>query len=178
MEREDIGNVPCLVFTGLSDKEAAETFLRINMTRRALNTSQLQHGELFAEKDLAVRANNAEQFFLRNSIGFESLTALRSCLRSQPRASNTVIELLPGFAVDRQVTGRVFKALVKLEELLTKTRTSLAESKNLKKLQKGFGNLDRVLCAVLPSKGPGRNKTPENAMTVARSLGIRLQKAE
>jgi hypothetical protein len=132
---------------------------------------------LFAEKDLAIRTDNAEQFFLRNSIGFESQTALRACLHKQPNASNTVIELLTHFAVDRQVTGRVFKALVKLEELMTKAGASLAETKNLKKLQKGFAGLDRVLCAALPPKGPGRNRTPENAMAIARSLGIRLPKA-
>jgi hypothetical protein len=82
------------------------------------------------------------------------------------------------FAAQWHVTGRVFKAIVKLEELLNKQHQTLATPAAIKKLQSGFGNLDRILCAVIPPRGPGRDRSIHNAAIVARALKIRLAKSE
>jgi hypothetical protein len=102
MHRADIGNVPCMVFSDLSDKEACDTFLRINLNRRKLTTPQQQHGELFAGHDLAIRADAAEKLFAQYGIGFDSLNHLRACLRSQGKAADTLIKIMPEFATQRE----------------------------------------------------------------------------
>jgi hypothetical protein len=177
MAREDINNLPCLLFTGLTDQEACDTFLRINLNRRKLSTVQQQHGELFAGHDLAVRANAAETLFTEHKIGFDSLGALRSCLKSAPQAANIIVSLTPQFAVDRHITSRVFKALVKLETILNKSNLSLSRKNSIAKLATGFAGLDRVLSSVLPVRSAG-NRAVQNAYVIARALKIRLPRPE
>jgi hypothetical protein len=176
MARNDIGNLPCLLFKGLTDTEACDTFLRINLNRRKLSTVQQQHGELFAGHDLATRANAAEVLFTEHKIGFDSLGALRSCLKSAPQAASTVVNLTPHFAVDRHITSRVFKALVKLETILNKSNHTLNKKNSISKLASGFAGLDRVLSSVLPARSG--NRVVQNAYVLARALKIRLPKTE
>ena len=79
--RGDITHVNCMVYTGLTDKQEADTFLRINMNRRRLRTEQQQKSEFYAGHKLAVVVDGILNWFLTERVGFDSLKVLRSCLR-------------------------------------------------------------------------------------------------
>jgi hypothetical protein len=175
MAREDINNLPCLLFKGLSDEEACDTFLRINLNRRKLSTVQQQHGELFSGHDLAVRTDAAETLFREHSVSFDSLSALRTALRSAPHSAEIVINLAPQFARERHISSRVFKALVKLQTMLERGGDTLGTKLSTAKLIAGFAGLDRMLCAIIP-QAVGRNRVNENAQIIARALKIRIPK--
>ena len=52
LKRQDISEVACIVFSGLTEKQEADVFLRVNCNRRRLQTEQQHHAELFSEHDL------------------------------------------------------------------------------------------------------------------------------
>jgi hypothetical protein len=176
MMRTDITDLPCMVYTGMTEEEAAKTFLRINMNRRRLQIDQQQKSELIAREELALAAEKTLQSFRNNRIGFDSLSALRSSLKSTPDATQTIIEMTPKFAIDKHLTSRVFKGLVWLESELRKQEETLNKKSTIRKLQDRFGMLDAFIGGAIPSRTPGDKKTCGSA--IARALKIRLPRMD
>jgi hypothetical protein len=170
--RGDVESAPCIVYTGLTDKEAAKTFLRINMMRRRLQTAQLQKSELYAGQELAVLTEKLLAAMADARIGFDSLTMLRHALRSERSATLAIVQLAPEFAADKHMTGRVFKGLVTLEAMMNKKGNTL--TRRVRKLRDEFGRLDTAVCATIQDRGRGKSGDKTTCATaIANLLKIR-----
>jgi hypothetical protein len=172
MMRVDISTVPCIVFEGLADKEAAQTFLRINLTRRKLNTHEQQHGEFYAGKELAIMADRTIRDFASNRIGFDSLNVLRSGLRQHHAETLTIIKIILSIAADKYLTARVFKGLIWLETELQKHDMTIDKRNLIRKLREDFGQLDTYISGAIPQRSGGDKKICGQA--IARRLHVKI----
>jgi hypothetical protein len=173
-QRKDIKTVPCLVFSGLTDKQEADVFLRINQNRRRLRIDQQHHAELFSDHTLAVQAQMLIDELRCANIGFDSLATMRAAVRSQPGAAAAVVHILTTAARDKHVTARVMKGLVSLEAHLVKEGRTLFIKRTMAKVMTEFGKFDAVLNALVEPRKRGDPKT--FARAIARTLHIKSPK--
>jgi hypothetical protein len=170
--RPDFTELPCIVFTGLSEEEEAKVFLRINDNRRKLRVDQLQKSELFAGMPVAIAADKAVNWFLEHGVSFDATAVLRSGMKKAPAATKKVVEIVPLFAADKHLTARVFKGLLWLETELNKFDLTLARKPTLKKLRTEFNLLDTYVAGAIPPRTPGDKSVCGRA--IARKLRIRV----
>src|SRR5262245_56491941 len=155
LKRDDIIVVPCLVFSGLTEKQEADSFLRINLNRRRLRTAQQHHAEVYSEQELALVAQQYENYLADARVGWNGLQAMRGAVKSDQLATDVVVRLLMETATDKHVTTRVFKGLVRLERLLQQNDTTLYRPVVIKKMANGFGSLDIAVNAVVTPRSKG-----------------------
>lgn len=174
--RKDIKEVPCFVFTGLTRKQEADVFMRINQNRRKLQTEQLQHAEVFAGHALALKTEEILNRLAESRIAFDSLLTIRRYVKAAPAALETVIHILceEDVATDKHLNVRVMKGLVRLETMLSKNKETLYEEATIRKLKKKFGLLDTAVNAMVQPRMSG--DTGQFARAIARTLSIRLPK--
>jgi hypothetical protein len=172
--RKDITLVPCIVFSGLTDKEEGDVFLRVNCNRRKLQTDQQHHAELFSDHDLAVRSQMLLDKLNHSRIGFESLSTMRNSVRMHSAAIGTIVNILIQIAADKHVTARVMKGLVRLEVTLNKSDRTLDKRSTIKRMQEKFSSFDAVVNAMVRPRTIG--STVEMARALARTLHIQLPK--
>jgi hypothetical protein len=170
--RSDVPTVPCLVFSGLTDKQEADVFLRVNNNRRKLQTEQLHHAELFSEHELAMRSQDLLDRLQARRIGFDSLRTMRSCVKTNNTAIGTLIEILISIANDKYVTARVMKGLFRLEVVLNKRHMTLNRRNIIARMQREFGSFDAVVNAVVKPQSLG--STMDMARALARTLRIKF----
>lgn len=168
--RDDIDQVPCMLYVGLTHVEAADTFMRINMNRRRLNTVQQQQAGEFAGHSLETRVREVLDGFESNSIGFDSLNTLRACTKTAPEATRNVSKMAWEFAHDKFMTARVFKGLVGLEVKLNKKGHTLDTRPNRKKLLDKFGFFDAAIQGAIPQRSSGDRDTCATAIAKIMSL--------
>jgi hypothetical protein len=172
LKRSDIATVPCLVFSGLTDKQEADVFLRVNLNRRKLQTDQQHHAELFSENDLALRAQELLGRLERRSIGFVSLSTMRTCVRSNYTAIEVIVGILVQIAGGNHVSSRVMKGLFRLETVLNKHEKTLNRKGIINKMQEQFGSFDAVVNAMVKPRQMG--STVDMARALARTLKIKF----
>lgn len=172
--RKDIKEVPCYVFTGLTRKQEADVFMRINQNRRKLQTEQLQHAEVFAGHALALKAEEVLNRLTHSRVGFDSLSTIRRFVKSAPKPLDVVLNILcdEGVAVDKHVNVRVMKGLVRLEMMLNKNAGTLTNQATINKIRKRFGLLDTAVNAMVQPRMSGDPAL--FARAIARTLNIRL----
>ena len=173
--RDDIIMVPCMVYSGLTREQEADVFLSINQTRKRLGVEQLQHAQEFAGDELALRVADILSTLRQHRVDFSGLGALRRCVRSQPKATDTVIQLLHKCAPDLHVGVRVFKGLVYLEHAMNqKSGSSLNERTRLTKLKVKFGQLDAAVNAAFKTTNIRTSDPVMCARAIAGVLGVRF----
>jgi hypothetical protein len=172
LQREDIIVVPCMVYSGLTPKEEADVFLRVNLNRRRLRTEQQHHAELYSEEDIAIITQQYTDLLCDARVGWDGLTTMRSAVKKDLSACDTVVRILTKVAVDKHVTTRVMKGLVRLERLLQKEEQTLNRGPVVKKLAERFGHLDAVVNALVE---PRRQGDPNVfARALAKTLHIKF----
>lgn len=176
MMRKDIKEVPCYVFKGLTRKQEADIFMRINQNRRKLQTPQLQHAELFAGHSLAQKAEEIVNRLGDARVSFDSLSTIRRFAKSSPKELETVVSILcdESIAADKHVGVRVMKGLVRLEVILSKNGDTLAKTPLIKKIRKKFHYFDTAVNAMVQPRMVG--DTAAFARAIARTLNIRVPK--
>jgi hypothetical protein len=170
LKRSDITTVPCLVFSGLTEKEEADVFLRINNNRRRLQVEQLHHAELFSDHDLAIRSQRLIDRLRNHGIGFDSLSGMRYCVRSNMSAIDTVVMILTQTITDRHVTARVMKGLFTLEVTMRRQDKTLAKRSTMNRIANTFGTFDAVVNAVIKPRTAGHGA--DMAKALAKTLRI------
>lgn len=176
VQRADIDRVPCIVFSGLTDKEEADVFLRVNANRRRLQTDQQHHAELFSEHDLAVCSQNLIDRMRDRRVGFDSLSTIRSCVKRNRPAIDTVVNVLIQVAPDKYVTSRVMKALFRLEIVLEDDDRTLNKGTTISRMMTEFGQLDAIVLALAPPRQQG--DTLKMAEAIARRLHIKFPRTK
>lgn len=172
--RDDVNELPCLVFSGLTKEEEADVFLAINQNRRKLRVEQLQHSEVFAGRPHALRVDEIMQALKDDRIDFSALAALRSCVKRFPGDTTTIVKLLRLCAVDKHVGVRVFKGLVYLESQMQKHERTLFERTRIAKLKNKFGVLDTTVNAALGSQNIRSSDPLICARAIAAAIGIKF----
>lgn len=175
--RDDIDEVLCLVFGNLTKEQEADVFLIINQNRRKLLVEQLQHSEVFAGLPHAVRVQEILNGLQQYRIGFNALSALRSCVRRVPAETNAIEAILHAVAVDKHVGVRVFKGLVHLEVQLRKHGRSLNERSRITKLKNKFGMLDGTVNAALGAQATRSADPLICARAIALAIGIQFPRS-
>ena len=175
MLRDDITTVPCIVFSGLTEQQEADVFLRINLNRRKLRTAQQHHAELYSGDDLATTAQHFIDTLHAGRVGFDSLDTIRMAVKLEYVATRTVVEILLQVAVDKHVTARVWKGLVRLESLLNKDNSTLNRRPVIKKMLDRFGTFDAVVNVTVAPRSRGDQNNYARAL--AKTLHIRFPKA-
>jgi len=168
-QRQDIDTVPCIVFSGLTDKQEADVFLRVNLNRRKLRVNQQHHAELFSDHVLAVKTQQLIDRLSHARVGWDSLDTMRKCVRQNHSAVDTVTQILASVAVDKHVTARVMKGLVRLEIILVKEGRTLNRPPVIRKIYDRFGTFDAVVNVTVEPRRQG------DATIFARALARTLQ---
>lgn len=174
LKRDDINELPCIVFSGLTAEEEAEVFLRVNENRRKLQVWQLQHAEVAARRALAIKAQSYLDSLHTARVGMSGLGVLRRCIKSHDLATSTVVDLLLTSAVDHHVSARILTGLVTLEVFLNKEDKTLKRRPIILRLQHTFGLLETAVSAVVTTKRRTDSRTL--AQAVARTLKVRMPK--
>jgi hypothetical protein len=172
MMRDDIDDLPCLVFSGLTKEQEADVFLAINQNRRKLQIEQLHHSEVFAGRALALEAEKILLAFRDHRIDFNSLSALRGCVRRYPKPTGIVVEILIQCAMDKHLGMKVFKGLVFLEHHLNKHERTLRDRKRIKRLREKFGLLDTAVNAATSSQNVRSSDPLICARAIAREISV------
>lgn len=172
--RNDITTVPCIVFSGLTDKQESEVFLRVNVTRRKLQTEQQHHAELFSEWQLAITTERHIQDLRGNGITFDSLSTMRSCVKTDAVAIDTIKSILCSSASGKHLTSRVLKGLFRFEVVLKRNNKTLRRPKTIARMQQKFDHLDAAVNAVIKPRSTGN--ALDMARAVARTLNIPFPK--
>lgn len=170
--RQDIKLVRCLVFSGLTEKQEADVFLRINLNRRRLQTEQQQHAEEFSGEARAVRTRELLNQLEAARVGFDSMRTIRTALKVNRPAIETVIAILLQIATDKHVTARVMKGLYRLETMLNKQEKTLNKKVTIKRMHERFGTFDAVVNAMVKPRQYGN--MVDMARALARTLNIKL----
>jgi hypothetical protein len=171
-QRADIGSVPCIVYSGLTDKQEGEVFLRVNGNRRKLQTDQQHHAELFSDHDFARKTQDLIDALQHFHVGFDSLNTMRNCVKANYPAIQTIVSILTRIAHDRHITSRVMKGLFRLEMILNKHNKTLDKRGTIKRMQEQFGTFDAVVNAIIKPRTMG--STVEMARALARTLRIKF----
>jgi hypothetical protein len=170
--RKDIHTVPCLVYSGLTEKEEGDVFLRINNNRRKLRTEQLQKAEEYTGDERALQVRSHLNRLAEARVGFNGNGAMRHCVKSSNAATATLIEILVQVGNDRHVTARLMKGLVHLEAILNKVGKTLNRRPTIKRMQSQFGSFNDVVNAVVKPKTMG--SANDMARALARTLRIQF----
>jgi len=172
LRRADISAVPCIVFSGLTEKQEGDVFLRVNCNRRKLQTEQQHKAELFSSHYLAVSSQALINCLINSRVGFDSLSTMRNCVKANSASIKTIIDILIHIAVDKHVTARVMKSLFRLELVLNKHDKTLNRRPTIKRMQEQFGSFDNVVNAIAKPRTHGN--TMDMAKALARTLKIRF----
>jgi Family of unknown function (DUF6551) len=175
MQRDDITTVPCQVFSGLTAKQEADVFLRINMNRRRLRTEQQHHAELYSGDAGAIKAQEFMDMLSSARIAWQGTRAMRTLVKRDFQATATVIKILLQVAVDKHVTARVMQGLVRLESILAKQGSTLDRAPVIKKMQARFGQFDAVVMVTVEPRQRGDKNVFARAL--ARTLNIKFPRS-
>lgn len=170
--RKDIHTVPCLVYSGLTEKEEGDVFLRINNNRRKLRTEQLQKAEEYTGDERALQVRSHLDRLSEARVGFDSKGTIRTCVKSNNTATATLIEILVQVGNDRHVTARLMKGLVHLEAVLNKVGKTLNRRPTIKRMQSQFGSFNDVVNAMVKPRTMG--SANDMARALARTLRIQF----
>lgn len=172
-QRNDVMNIPCMVYSGLSAEEEADIFLRINNVRRRLRTEQLHKAELFTHAELAVLTQNHLDYLQQHRVGFDSMRTMRSCCKTSAEAAARVTTILSDVAKDKHLTARVMKGLFRLELMLNKDDRTLNRRATINRMREEFHSFDAVVNAMVKPRSLGN--TTDMARALARTLRIKLK---
>jgi hypothetical protein len=170
-QRNDIVEVPCVVFAGLTAKEEGDVFLRVNCNRRKLQTDQQHHAELYSDHDLAKHAQRLLDHLAHYRVGFDSLSTMRYCVRTNLEVSQTVVGLLVTVGIDKHVSARVMKAMFRLETVLNKNDRTLNRRPIVNRMQGVFHSFEHVVNSQVGPRQGGN--TVDMARALARTLKIK-----
>lgn len=176
-KRRDLNLLPCIVFSGLTDKEEGDVFLRVNCNRRRLQTEQQHHAELYSDHDLARRSQELIDKLDRGGIGFDSLGTMRGCVKTGSTQITTVVDILIQIVRGHHLSARVLKGLFRLEIMLNKDGDKTLDKRStIARMQAEFPHFDAVVNAVVRPRSGG--STVEMAAALAKQLRIKFKKSE
>jgi hypothetical protein len=172
MQRYDILTVPCIVFSGLTAKQEADVFLRINLMRRKLSVQNRHHAELFSGEQLAEKTQQFIDALHAAGIGWDSLRTMRDCVKRDFSAANVIIGILIQVAQGRHITARVMKGMVRLEIVLNKENRTLDRQSTINKIRDRISQFDAVVNAMVEPRKIGDQNL--FARAIARTLNIKV----